>query len=305
MSAHAIHHVTAVTGDIQANYRFYTKTLGLRLVKQSVNQDDVSAYHLFYADKVGSPGTDMTFFDWPFLAANVSGPGQVSLTSFRVPVGSLDYWERRLGDAGHVIVRDDSGLRFSDDEGQRLELVEDDLATNAVPWSVEVPEEHALRGILGVDIESGHPDRTVSVIEDILGLKALSDGTTFVNPSGSATVQIRVRESAKRSYGRIGSGGVHHVAFRVRDDQELLTMQSHIEEAGLATSGFIDRYYFHSVYFREPGGTLFEIATDGPGFATDESAETLGARLALPPFLEPRRREIEAGLRPFNQAELL
>lgn len=304
MGIHAIHHVTAVTAQIERNLEFYTGTLGLRLVKRSVNQDDVSAYHLFYADAVGSPGTDMTFFDWPNIGANAPGLASIALTAFRVPGESLSWWEARLREAGAHPERgrDTLGrdrILFSDPEGQRLELADDTgLAGHAVPWTKTVPAESAVRGILGVDLQSARPNVTRSVLIEILGFRPVDNGLTFETGDENSYGRVRLMPSESRHVARVGAGGVHHVAFRVENDDELYAMQRKIEGAGLQTSGFVDRYYFHSLYFREPGGILFELATDGPGFATDESADALGERLALPPFLEPRRASIEAGLKP-------
>jgi glyoxalase family protein len=298
MSTHSIHHVTAVTAQIGKNMEFYTGVLGLRLVKRSVNQDDVKAYHLFYADAAGSPGTDMTFFDWPMVAPNVPGPGTIALTSFRVPGSSLGFWEERLGAAGASPVRDETNILFADPEGQRLELVDDSgLPGGGVPWAKEVSADNAIRGILGVDLESARPDSTRRVLTEILGYQS-SDGKSYVAASAEHHGRVRVVESSKDRFGRVGAGGVHHVAFRVMDDEELLAMKDRVEGLGLQTSGYVDRFYFHSLYFREPGGVLFELATDGPGFASDEDTEHLGERLALPPFLEPQRERIEAGLKP-------
>ncbi len=307
MGAHTIHHVTAVTAQIERNLKFYTDTLGLRLVKKSVNQDDVTAYHLFYADAVGSPGTDMTFFDWPKIGANVPGPGTVSLTSFRIPGDSLEWWEARLdaAEAFPELGPDEFGrtrIQFMDPEGQRLELVDDTgFGGNAVPWAATVPADRALRGIVGVNLESARPDMTRLVLTELLGYRPLiGSDDTFATQDETSFAQIKIEASNQRRLGRVGAGGVHHVAFRVSDDDELRALQAKIEAAGISTSGYIDRFYFHSVYFREPGGVLFELATDGPGFASDENLETLGEHLALPPFLEDRREEIEAGLKPLS-----
>lgn len=303
MSVHGIHHVTAISAKIADNLAFYTKTLGLRLVKKSVNQDDVSAYHLFYADAVGSPGTDMTFFDWPMIQANRPGPGSISLTTFRVSGASLDEWEARLKEASTAPVRDQdpagrARITFSDPEGQMLALVDDSgLAGESVPWTKEVSETMAIRGILGVDIDSARPDSTRRVLTDILGFEDI-DGSRFTVGGDHSFGEIIVHEPAGRPFTHPGAGGVHHVAFRVKDDEQLLEFKDKIESVGLRTSGYVDRFYFHSLYFREPGGVLFELATDGPGFASDESMDTLGEKLALPPFLEPQRASIEAGLKP-------
>jgi glyoxalase family protein len=305
MSVHSIHHVTAATAHIAANAEYYTKLLGLRLVKKSVNQDDVSAYHLFYADAVGTPGTDMTFFDWPTIGPNMPGPGTIALTSFRIPSASLDYWADRLEQAGSQPDRSvDSQYRerllFGDPEGQRLELVGiDDRPTKATPWTSSVPEEHAIRGIVGVDLDSVRLSATRQVLTDVLGFQA-TDEDTYETEDDAHYGRIRLYSSGDRRLGRMGAGGVHHVAFRVANDEELLEKQAQIEALGLSTSGFVDRFYFHSLYFREPGGVLFELATDGPGFSADEDASTLGQRLALPPFLEGRRAEIEANLKPIQ-----
>ncbi|MBN9502240.1 MAG: hypothetical protein BGO01_17075 [Armatimonadetes bacterium 55-13] len=302
MSTHTIHHVTAVSARIKDNRQFYTEVLGLRLVKKSVNQDDLSAYHLFYADAVGTPGTDMTFFDWPDIDTNVPGAGTVALTSFLVPGSSLDWWVSRLEEAGSAPFRevddqDRDRILFSDPEGQRLELVDSSgLATPATPYGKVVPEENAIQGILGVDLESANPQATRRVLTELLGYT--EHGDIFETGDETSFARVRLVPAISGRFGRIGSGGIHHVAFRVKDEDEILQMQDKLERAGLSTSGLVNRYYFQSLYFREPGGILFEMATEGPGFAADEPLETMGERLALPPFLEPRRQEIEAGLKP-------
>ena len=306
MSAHTIHHVTAVTSQIARNMEFYTGTLGLRLVKKSVNQDDVSAYHLFYADAAGSPGTDMTFFDWPRIGATAPGAGTISMTSFRIPGDSFEWWEAHLDAAGLFPEADHDELGrarilFSDPEGQRLELVDDSgiPGESKRPWGAFVAPERAIRGIIGVDLTSARPDGTARILQQVLGYQfvAGSEGS-FEAFDESHYAHIRLIRSEGARMGRVGAGGVHHVAFRVKDDDELLAIQAKVEALGIKTSGYVDRFYFHSVYFREPGGILFELATDGPGFASDESEEALGQQLALPPFLEDRREEIEAGLKP-------
>lgn len=286
------------------NLQFYTGPLGLRLVKKSVNQDDVSAYHLFYADAAGSPGTDMTFFDWPQSPANRPGPGSVSLTTFRVPAGSLDAWEKRLEAAGVPIERspDDEGrerLLFADPEGQALALVVDEgLPGAGKAWDALVPAEQAIRGIFSVDLPSARPEATERVVTELLGFKPTGVPHLFETRTENSIGQVRVVPMTGATLGRVGAGGVHHVAFRVRDEEHLLALEGIVEAAGLRTSGEIDRYWFRSVYFREPGGILFELATDGPGFAVDEDASTLGEKTTLAPFLEPHRDEIIANLKP-------
>lgn len=299
MNVHGIHHVTAITAQVSRNLDFYTKTLGLRLVKKSVNQDDVTAYHLFYADSVATPGTDLTFFDWPKAGLNHPGPGTVGLTELRVESeGALDFWESRLRDARVGQERTEQGLSFADPEGQALRLVNGSgLPSDAAPWDPVVPAENAIRGILGVEYSCVRYQSSKTVLTELLGFTEVSEGLFEVRTDKSVG-RVRIREAEGRYMGQPGAGGVHHVAFRVSDDQELMAFQDKLETAGLQTSGFVDRFYFHSLYFREPSGVLFELATDGPGMHADEDMAHLGERLSLPPFLEDRRAEIEAGLKP-------
>ncbi|RYG39460.1 ring-cleaving dioxygenase [bacterium] len=310
MKVLGIHHVTAISSRIADNLAFYTGPLGLRLVKKSINQDDVSAYHLFYADTIASPGTDLTFFDWPQAGANRPGQATVSLTTLRAPSGSLDVWENRLRLAGASVERDTDAagrlrLLFTDPEGQRLALTDDDgLAGTVLPWDKTVPAEYATRGIFGVDIESARPDATRRVLTDILGYRNV-DGLRFEIATEDSASEILVHEPTGRYLGQPGAGGVHHVAFRVEGDEELKAFQDRIEAAGIKTSGYVDRYYFHSLYFREPGGVLFELATEGPGMASDEPVEYLGERLSIPPFMESRRSAIEENLKPLPQPAYL
>ncbi|MCE9560343.1 MAG: ring-cleaving dioxygenase [Armatimonadetes bacterium] len=304
MSILGIHHVTAITARIEENLAFYTGVLGLRLVKKTVNQDDVSAYHLFYADAVASPGTDMTFFDWPRSDSNRAGYATVALTTMRIPGSSLEAWKERLSVAGVPVEADTDGagrarLVFQDFEGQRLAFVDDTgMRGEGVPWTEVVPVEMATRGILGVDLESARPDSTRRVMTELLGYEDI-DGTRFAL-TGETASEVNVIEPTTSRIGSPGAGGVHHVAFRVKDDESLLAMKDRIEAFGIHTSGYVDRFYFHSLYFREPGGVLFELATDGPGMASDESADHLGESLSLPLFLEGRRTEIVAGLKPLD-----
>ena len=310
MKVLGIHHVTAVSARITENLAFYTGVLGMRLVKKSVNQDDVSAYHLFYADEVGSPGTDLTFFDWPTIQANRPGPASVALTTLRVQGESLQAWEARFAQHGVVFERDldkkgRDRISFADPEGQRLALVDDTgLAGTVVPFTKVVGDAMAIRGILGVDLDSARPDSTKKVLTDILGFEDV-DGSRFTINSGDHAAELIVHEPKERSIGQVGAGGVHHVAFGVKDDLESDIFKDKLEAAGFRTSGFVDRFYFHSLYFREPGGVLFELATMGPGFASDEDAAHLGERIALPPFLEPQRASIEANLKPLPKPSYL
>jgi glyoxalase family protein len=314
-----LHHVTAITADAARNVAFYTRTLGLRLVKKTVNQDDVSAYHLFYGDARGSPGMDMTFFDWPQAAPNVPGGGTVARVSFAVPsAAALEWWEDRFDRLGvpHGGVLERRGrpaMAFADPEGQRLELVDAEGAGGppVEPWAGSpVPVEVAVRCFYGVTLDALAPGPTVAFMTERLGFR-LADRfedeggrpvTVLECGPGGAGAEVRVAAAWGRR-GVPGSGGVHHVAFRAADDAAQAGWLAALRAARVPNSGLIDRYYFRSLYFREPGGVLFEIATDGPGFATDEAAEHLGERLALPPFLEPQRARIEAGLAPLDTTD--
>jgi glyoxalase family protein len=312
MQLTGIHHLTAISAKPRDNLTFYTGVLGMRLVKKTVNQDDVSAYHLFYADGKANPGTDLTFFDFP-AAPERRGTNSISRTGLRVSgEKSLGYWKDRLSKAGGHTgnVSEVDGrltLPFEDGEGQRLVLVDDGGKGEASPWEKStVPAEHQIRG-LGPIILSVHDlSRTAAVLTDVMNMTRVRDYAyedvpvhVFAMGGGGAAAELHVIEH-KGPMARQGAGGVHHVAFRTPDDAQYEAWAQRLNELGIPNSGAIDRFYFRSLYFREPNGILFEIATDGPGFATDEPMETLGEKLALPPFLEPRRAAIEAGLKPLG-----
>ncbi len=314
MQLHGIHHVTAVTAEVGQNAAFYTQTLGLRLVKKSVNQDDVSAYHMFYADKLGSPGTDMTFFDWPRVGADRRGTDSIANTMFRVNGrAALDYWVSRFDQLGvkHdpiTAFADRDMLRFEDPEGQRLTLVDDGgVPFHGEPWlGADIPEEYAIRGFFGVTLSTPTLQYLAPILTQVLGWKVADDLTNadgervviYTMDKGGPGKEVYVVEQPDARRASLGAGGVHHIAYRVNDVEEQRYWRDQLVNAGLGVSPFIDRYYFNSIYFRVSNNILFEIATDGPGFATDELLETLGERLALPPFLEPQRAQIEAGLKP-------
>jgi glyoxalase family protein len=318
MQLNGIHHVTAVSAKIAENVDFYTQVLGLRLVKKSVNQDDVSAYHLFYADKLGSPGTDMTFFDWPHIGQNTRGTDSIAGTAFRV--GSrqaLDFWSQRFDDLGvmHEQIVDFAGrqlMPFEDPEGQRLFLVDDRGSEfEGEIWPrPDIPDEYALRGFYSVVLSIPSVKQLANIFTGFLNYQELERARWIDNESqavifttkqeGSAGTEVWVLEQPDLGHARLGAGGTHHVAFRVADIETQKVWRSKISEAGLYVTNLIDRFWFSSIYFRVSNGILFEIATDGPGFAIDEQPENLGEKLVLPPFLEGRRQEIEANLTPIE-----
>ncbi len=318
MELGGLHHVTAVTTEASENVAFYTEVLGLRLVKKTVNQDDVSAYHLFYGDELGRPGTEVTFFDWPHLriAPNHAGAGEISATELRVPGRhTLQFWTERLAAFGvvHPDIEERSGrpfITFTDPEGQRLRLVDDTRAgvPGGIPWDGSpVPRETSIRGLGAVELTVRDLEPTAWVLTEVLGFREAGEYAqngnrvvVFEVGPGGPGAEVRVVVEPGAPLAHLGRGGVHHVAFRTPDDEEHAAWREKIRAAGLGVTPQIDRYYFRSIYFREPGGVLFEIATDGPGFAMDEEAARLGERLSLPPFLEPHREEIEAGLKPIS-----
>ena len=318
MELGGLHHLTAVTGRAPENVAFYTRVLGLRLVKKTVNQDDVSAYHLFYGDEIGNPGTEGSFFDGAHLAPRVPGTGTISATALRVSGrDTLQWWARRLAEHGIAETRPferngRAGLAFEDPEGQRLELVDDSGGggqEGGTPWEGRpVPAEHGIRGLDGVTLTVERLEPTAWLLTEVLGFRPAGEGRPAdgsaaraqlyeCGPGGPGTA-VWVEERPEAAPGFVGAGGVHHVAFRVPDADAQERWRQQIASARVPVTPIVERYYFKSIYFREPGGVLFEIATDGPGFTADEDPAHLGERLSLPPFLEPRRREIEAGLRP-------
>jgi glyoxalase family protein len=302
-----IHHVTAITGDPQANLDFYTQALGLRLVKKTVNQDVPDTYHLFYADADGSPGTDLTFFPWPDSAPVQDGIGLAMEVSLAIPASSVDFWRQRLG-AFHISVdseelrRGEHALVLRDPFGQRFALVATDDAREFVAWSKSpVPAEHQVRGLHSVRLWERELDLTSNFLVNVLGFHFLGEEDGWrrygVGDGGSGK-HLDIRELPNAARGRWGVGGIHHVAWRVKDDDAQLAVRERVANARRRPTEVIDRFWFHSVYFLEPGGVLFEVATDGPGFAIDEQADALGERLVLPPWLEPERKTIESELPP-------
>jgi glyoxalase family protein len=304
-----IHHVTAIAIDPRSTVAFYTGTLGLRLVKKSVNQDDPGIYHLFFADGEGHPGTDLTFFPIRYASPGREGSGQVVRVAFRVPEGSLKVWRSRLRERNVEVegVRSRLGeelLAFRDPDGLGLELVAVEDPDPELQWlGSGVSREEAIAGFHSVTLLESDPGPAVEVLTDLLGLT--EEGMEGARkrfqgaPSAPGSAVDLVRDRDARS-GRVGAGSVHHVAFRARDEEEQAELRSRVDAAGLQPTPVIDRHWFRSVYFREPEGVLFEIATDGPGFTVDEEASELGTRLVLPPWLEDRREEIEERLPPLD-----
>ena len=297
MRLEGIHHITAITGDAPRNLDFYTRVLGLRLVKKSVNQDDPTVYHLFYADEAGSPGADITFFEYPGARPGRAGAGMVHLVRWRVgSEDALAFWTERLGAAGAPVERGDGTLRFSDPEGLGHELAVN--ATSDEPLSAEhpeVPAEHALQGFDAVRAYSFNPDSTAALLERLLGAEQAGDDAWELR--GERRGGRYRLDPAPEERGLQGAGTVHHVAFGTTVAEHPRCFER-IQRAGVSSSPVIDRHYFHSIYFREPNGILFEIADDGPGFTVDGPVEDLGTKVILPPWYEPRRAEIESKLTP-------
>ena len=315
MNLLGIHHLTAISAQIRENHRFYTHTLGMRLVKRSVNQDDVSAYHLFYADAVGSPGTDLTFFDWP-VPAERRGTRAITRTGLRTGseagIAWWQEWLRSLGVTtrgpyerdGHV------ELEVEDGEGQRLAIINDGEGRPAHPWARSpVPAEHQIRGLGPIQLSVPTLAPTDAVLRQI----GMRHARSYALPGGERREEVHVYEMGSGGPGaelhlavqpslppaRQGAGGVHHVAFRI-PDAEYDAWADQLDSLGIRNSGKVDRFWFRSLYFREPSGILFELATEGPGFGVDEAMDTLGEKVVLPPFLEPQRERIVANLKPID-----
>jgi glyoxalase family protein len=310
MSAvNGLHHVTAISGPAQENLDFYAGILGMRLVKRSVNQDDPGTYHLFYADAVGHPGTDLTFFPWAHMAPPRKGHGLSVEVALAVPVGSLDWWGERLVRygvrAGHIETRfGERALPLVDTHGLDVALVETpDAASRAfTPWEESpVPVERQIRGLHAARLWERELVPTVTFVTTVLGFTqaGVENGWhRFAIGGGGSGQYLDIRERPDLPRGQWGVGSIHHLAWRVDDESQQLALRGDVDAAGRRPTPVIDRFWFKSVYFLEPGGVLFELATDGPGFAVDESPEALGEKLVLPPWLEAQRREIEAALPP-------
>ncbi len=306
------HHLTAIVGDPQQNIDFYTHVLGQRLVKQTVNFDDPGTYHLYYGDGVGTPGTIVTFFPWPGAPQGSRGAGQIVDISFSIPAAALDYWTNRLTKHGVAYTGptarfDDQVIAFLDPHGLSLELVAHQQPDARSGWKQgPIPEAYAIRGFYSVTLAENNQERTAAMLTGVLGFRLLKqEGNRFRYEVGEggpgATVDVLSLPNQPR--GRIAVGTVHHVAWRTEDDVHQLAWRQRLLDQGSNVTPVKDRQYFHSIYFNEPGGVLFEIATDPPGFATDETVEELGTHLKLPPWLEPQRAQIEEVLLPIHVPE--
>lgn len=295
-----IHHITVLAGGPQRNAEFYVNTLGMRMVKKSVNQDDPGTYHLFYGNQAATPGSSLTFFPWPHAVKGEPGTGEAVTVSFSVPKDSLDYWQQRLDQ--HSVKTVDPferfGLKvlpFEDPDGLSLEFVFENVAD--APESsreVNVPNEHAIRGFWGTTLRLTEKESTASVLQDILGFEETDQENNITRYASEAPIggTVLIEVTDKQS-GKNGRGIVHHVAFRAADEEQLAELRQQVQEKRLMPTEIIDRHWFKSVYYRVPAGVLFEMASDGPGYAVDEDPDHLGEKLILPPWLESKREQIE------------
>jgi glyoxalase family protein len=301
-----LHHVTAISSDPQKTLDFYTKVLGLRLIKLTVNYDDPGTYHVYFGDEIGRPGTVLTFFPWPGQPKGRKGAGQATTTSFSISPESVSYWQDRLKPhgvrtTGPLKRFGDSVLTFEDQDGQGLELVGSRGVEERTGWTQgPVPKEHAIKGFHSVTLLEEELERTETVLVDTLGFRQLGveeDRFRYEAGNGGPGTIVDILSRPKAQRGFVSVGTVHHIAFRASGDAHQKDLRQEILNSDLNVTEVINRNYFHSIYFREQGGVLFEVATDQPGFAIDESPEQLGTRLALPPWLEKSRAEIEKNLR--------
>ena len=301
---HGLHHVTCIAGDAQENLDFYTKVMGLRLVKKSINQDAPDTYHLFFADAVGSPGTDLTFFPWPGMGPGRIGHGLTNEVAFAVAKGSLDWWKGWLAKHGVTMMGEtirfgERTLPFTDPHGLALAIVEVAAPATTSPWEKSpVPAEHQLRGFHAVRTWERDTAPTAALLTGPMGLTKVGeeDGWTRYGVQGASGSLIDLKAFPEERRGSWGVGSIHHVAWRVTDSAHEIAVREAVRQHGVHTTDQIDRFWFTSVYFKEPGGALFELATEGPGFGRDEDMAHLGETLVLPPWFEPKREAIQAGL---------
>jgi glyoxalase family protein len=300
-----IHHITAIAGNAKKNYDFYTRVLGLRLVKKTVNFDDPQTYHLYYGDKFGTPGTILTFFPWEGITAGRRGARQATEIGYSVPEGSLDFWLKRLEDNNVLYNKPaekfgEQYLTLLDPDGLKLELIVPKTTDNRLPWeTAEVKAENATRGFHNITITTNKMDATAKILTDVFGYKLLEQHVNrfrFVTDAVDNAAIVDLVEVAGEIAGHVAGGSVHHVAFRVKNEEILMQYREKIAALGLHITDKIDRNYFYSLYFREPGGVLFELATDNPGFSVDEPVDQLGSGLKLPVQYENIRENLEKSL---------
>lgn len=303
-----IHHITAFCADPQANVDFYTTVLGLRLIKVTINYDDPGTYHLYYGDERGTPGSVLTFFPWAGSPGGIPGQGQAGVIRFSVPAGTLEAWAERLGQAGILTLgpqsrNDTEVLTLADPDGILLELVAGSGNDLREPWTGDgVPQEMAIRGFESVELWSLRPDATNRFLESVMGWSLVDQNeerSRWQLGSGGPGAWVDLPHHPAQSAGRMGPGTIHHVAWSIETDSEHQRWLEQLQESGVPVSHAYDRTYFRSLYFREPGGVLFELATEAPGFTIDEPLETLGEKLQLPAWLEAQRDRVEAQLTPF------
>ncbi|MFJ8245047.1 ring-cleaving dioxygenase [Peribacillus asahii] len=308
-----LHHVTAITSSAEKIYEFFTYVLGMRLVKKTVNQDDIKTYHLYFTDDVGSPGTDMTFFDFPGIPKGVHGTNEISKTSFRVPTdAALDYWVKRFDkyEVKHMGIKEQFGkktLSFVDFDDQQYQLISDEHnqgVASGTPWQKgPIPLEYAITGLGPIFVRTSYYDYFKEVLEKVFFMREVAgEGSfhLFEMGEGGNGAQVIVEYNTILPQARQGFGTVHHTAFRVDERTDLDAWQQRLHEFQLRNSGYVERYYFGSLYTNVAPSILFELATDGPGFMEDERYETLGEKLSLPPFFEPKREQIEKIVRPID-----
>lgn len=304
-----IHHITAIVGHPQENVDFYAGVLGLRLVKQTVNFDDPGTYHLYFGNEGGKPGTIITFFPWANARQGKIGDGQVGVTSYVVPKGAMDFWEQRLAKFGVPATKmerfGEQYLEFDDPHGLHLEIVEREEGEKNTWQAGEIKPDVAIKGFGGATLLSVRPDETAQLLENVMGLEKVGQEGDFIRFQSSADIgNVIDLKLTTIGRGQMGVGTVHHIAWRAKDDEDQLEWQKYVADSGYGVTAVRDRNYFNAIYFKEHGEILFEIATDPPGFAHDESLETMGEKLMLPEQYETHRDQIERALIPFEVREL-